>query len=184
MKILKALHWRRVFSFWEEKKNPQTSCCFPKSSAKENNASISWINSDEYKIVNMSRCGWLWCAGDLISAQERGLGARTQSQEVCWPYVLQLRKQKKCKIRGAWGAQSVECLPSAQVMIWGSWDWAPHPAPCSAGSLLLLLPLPLLPLVLSHSLSQTNKIFLKKIQNQNKKVETGGMKLGVVGWNR
>jgi len=34
-------------------------------------------------------------------------------------------------------------LPSAQVMIPGSWVQVSHPAPCSTGSLLLPLPLPL-----------------------------------------
>ena len=43
--------------------------------------------------------------------------------------------------RDAWVAQSVKCLPSAQVMISGSWDRAPCWAPCSARSLLLPLPL-------------------------------------------
>jgi len=54
---------------------------------------------------------------------------------------------------GAWVAQLVGRLPSAQVMIPGSWDQAPHRAPCSAGSLLLPLPLLLPLLVLSLSLS-------------------------------
>ena len=43
---------------------------------------------------------------------------------------------------GAWVAQWVGPLPSAQVMISGSWDRAPHRAPCSVGSLLLSRPLP------------------------------------------
>ena len=50
------------------------------------------------------------------------------------------------KIGPKWGtcvAQPVKHLPSAQVMIPGSWDRAPHWAPCSVGSLLLPLPLPL-----------------------------------------
>ena len=44
---------------------------------------------------------------------------------------------------GTWVAQSIKCLPLAQVMISGSLE--PHPAPCPMGSLLLplLLPLPL-----------------------------------------
>ena len=52
------------------------------------------------------------------------------------------------KIGQKWGtcvAQPVKHLPSAQVMIPGSWDRAPHWAPCSAGSLLLSLPLPAAP---------------------------------------
>ncbi|CAD7677121.1 unnamed protein product [Nyctereutes procyonoides] len=47
------------------------------------------------------------------------------------------------RLQGAWVAQSVKPLPSAQVMIPGSWDRAPHGTPCSAGSLLLPLPFPL-----------------------------------------
>ena len=53
------------------------------------------------------------------------------------------------KPRGAWVTQSVKHLPSAQVMIPGSWDRAPHQAPCSAGRLLLPLSLLLPLLVLS-----------------------------------
>jgi len=68
---------------------------------------------------------------------------------------------------GAGVAQSVERLPSAQVMIPG-WDQAPHRALCSAGSLLLPLCLPLYLLVLSlaFSLCQINK-FLKKKKISN-----------------
>ena len=45
---------------------------------------------------------------------------------------------------GAWVAQWVKPLPSAQVMIPGSWNGAPHPhlALCSAGNLLPPPPLP------------------------------------------
>ena len=46
----------------------------------------------------------------------------------------------------------LKLLPSAQVMIPGSWDQAPHRAVCSAGSLLHLLSLsPSLSLSLSLS---------------------------------
>ena len=41
---------------------------------------------------------------------------------------------------GIWVAQWVKPLPSAQAMIAGSWDRAPHQALCSVGSLLLPLP--------------------------------------------
>ena len=45
--------------------------------------------------------------------------------------------RKKHDQRGAWVAQSVRRLPSAQVVISGSWDGALHRALCSLGSLLL-----------------------------------------------
>jgi len=70
---------------------------------------------------------------------------------------------------GAWVAQMVKHLPSAQVMIPGSWDQALCPAPCSAGSLLLLLPLPPLLFFFSFSLplKSINKTF-KKIKKKEK----------------
>jgi len=55
-------------------------------------------------------------------------------------------------ILGCLDGSVVEHLPSAQVTISGSWDRAPHRAPCSAESLLLPLPLPLLVFPLSLSL--------------------------------
>ena len=58
------------------------------------------------------------------------------------------------------GGSVVEHLPSAQVVIPGFWDGAPHQAPCSAGSLLLLLSMPLpsfLLLVFALSFSVSNK---------------------------
>ena len=70
--------------------------------------------------------------------------------------------QKFQEFQGCLVTQLVKHLPSAQVMISGSWDQAPHPAPCFVGSLLLPLS-PLLPcscpfsLSLSLSLSQINK---------------------------
>lgn len=60
----------------------------------------------------------------------------------------------KAGARGAWVAPSVECLPLVQVMILGSQDPVPYPAPCSAGSLLLPLPLPSDP---QHLCSLSNK---------------------------
>ncbi|XP_034866328.1 membrane cofactor protein-like isoform X10 [Mirounga angustirostris] len=56
-----------------------------------------------------------------------------------------------------WVAQSVKRLPSAQLMIPGSWDRVPHQALCLAGSLLLLLPLPATHPACVLSLSLTNK---------------------------
>ena len=63
---------------------------------------------------------------------------------------------------------SIWLLISAQVMILGSWGWAPHQVPHSAQSLLKILFLPLsLPLAqfmlaLSLSLNQSIKSFFKK----------------------
>ena len=63
---------------------------------------------------------------------------------------------QKMRCRGAWVAQLVKHLPTAQVMISGSWDPVPGQAFCSAGTLLLPLPL------LSLPLSLINKLFVKK----------------------
>uniref|UniRef100_G1M825 Gasdermin C n=1 Tax=Ailuropoda melanoleuca TaxID=9646 RepID=G1M825_AILME len=52
--------------------------------------------------------------------------------------------------RDAWVDRPSKCLPLAQVMISGSWHPAPHRAPCSVGSLLLLLPLPLTRFYFEH----------------------------------
>ena len=60
--------------------------------------------------------------------------------------------------RVTWVAQSVRCMPLAQVMISGSWDQVPCWAPCSAGTLLL----PLLLLILLLLLFLSNKQNLKK----------------------
>ena len=65
--------------------------------------------------------------------------------------------------QGAWVAQSVKHLPSAQGMISVSWDEGLCRAPCTGVSLLLplIVSLPLLvlsfSLSLTHSLSQMNK---------------------------
>ena len=62
-------------------------------------------------------------------------------------------------------AQSVECLSLAQVMILESQYLAPRRGPCSMGSLLLLLPLHLPPLVLF--LSQINKYINEIFKKEN-----------------
>lgn len=66
---------------------------------------------------------------------------------------LMLGKEQKCLFGGSWEAQSVNLLPSAQIMTLGSWDQVRHQGPYSAGSLLLpcLLRL-LLPLLVCASL--------------------------------
>ena len=70
------------------------------------------------------------------------------------------------KPRGAWVAQLVKCLPSAQVIVPGSWDGAPNMAPCSVESLLLpLLPLLLLSLLKNKPL---RKHFLKTLRRIRK----------------
>ena len=60
---------------------------------------------------------------------------------------------KNLSARGAWVTQLFKHLPSAQVMIPGSWDQTPHEALCSVGMLLLPLPLPLFTHAQSCSLS-------------------------------
>jgi len=70
---------------------------------------------------------------------------------------------KNINDRGAWVAQMVKRLPSAQGMISRSWDRAPHRTPCLAGSLLLPLPLPLLTApALSLALYLWSQMNLKK----------------------
>jgi len=69
------------------------------------------------------------------------------------PYSLSLALHQSMHLMGAWVAQLVRRLPSAQVMILESLDRVPHRAPCSARSLLLPLTLP----PLMYSLSQINK---------------------------
>ena len=58
---------------------------------------------------------------------------------------------------GAWVAQSVKRLPSAQVVISGSWDRAAHGTSCSLGVCFSLSLCPFPTCALSPSLSQINK---------------------------
>jgi len=75
------------------------------------------------------------------------------------PETWQTGSRREMVIRGAWVAQLVKRLPSAQVTIPESWDGFLHWDPCSAGS-------PLLPLCCSPqlmlSLSLSNKLKRKK----------------------
>ena len=71
--------------------------------------------------------------------------------------ILNNRLESK-HLRNAWVAQLVKCLPSAEVMILGSWDQAPHRAHYSVGS--LLLPLPASPP--ACAVKYINKILKKK----------------------
>ena len=69
---------------------------------------------------------------------------------------------KKAQNGDPWVAWSVKCLPSAHVMILGSWDGALYQAPGLVGSQLLPLPLPfclpmLTPLYLPLCLRLSNK---------------------------
>jgi len=54
-----------------------------------------------------------------------------------------INAQKSGVFRDAWVAQSVKCLPSAQVMIPGTWDralcWVPLPTPLCSFLLALFL---------------------------------------------
>ena len=66
---------------------------------------------------------------------------------------MSIISQFKKNYKGACVAQSVKHLPTAHVMVPGSWDRAPHQAPCSLGSLLVPLSLLLPMYALSLSLS-------------------------------
>ena len=73
-------------------------------------------------------------------------------------------------------AQWVEPLPSAQVVVSGSWDRAPHRALCSEGTLLPPVSLPAsLP---TCDLCQINKILKKK---KNHPIRVGKEGAGVDG---
>ena len=70
---------------------------------------------------------------------------------------------KKILNRGSWVAQLVKHLLPAQIMISGSWDWAPHWALCSVESLLLPLPLP----ATSPACARSDKLILKSFHKNN-----------------
>ena len=78
-------------------------------------------------------------------------------KSTCFNIITVLSAMKEKEIRGTWVAQSVKWLPSAQIMISGSWDQAPIGPPAQQGvcfsSLSASSPL----LVLMLSLSQINK---------------------------
>jgi len=57
--------------------------------------------------------------------------------------ILSRDSLKKRSPWGTWVAQWVKCLPSAQVMIPGSWDQVLSWAPCSAGVCFSLCRFPL-----------------------------------------
>ena len=57
---------------------------------------------------------------------------------------------------GAWVAQSVEHLPSAQVVIPGSWDQVPHWVPCGGASAYVSFPSSYVSASLSLSVSLMN----------------------------
>ena len=77
---------------------------------------------------------WWHCNADLLLDRHRG--------SLCHLGIhCCLCAEIKVALRGAWVAQSIRHLLSAQVMITGSWDQVQSQAPCSGKSLLLPLPL-------------------------------------------
>ena len=88
----------------------------------------------------------MWRKGNpptLLVGMQAGAAILENSMEV----------PQKVENRGAWVAQWVKPLSSAQVVISGSWDQAPHRALCPAGSLLPPLSLPASLLICDLSLS-------------------------------
>ena len=102
------------------------------------------------------RKGWLTILTPMAVREGMGDWERDKfSSQGCWLI------HSKGGGSGTWVAQSFKSLPSAQVMIQGSWNRVPHRAPDSAGSLFLPLPLPTAPPACVLSMSQI-KSFLKR----------------------
>ena len=88
------------------------------------------------KIFYKKICLWSWDTGEYLNKVHK-----VQT-------IKKMTNSSVLKLGYVWApsvAQWVKHLPSAQVMIPGSWNWVPHQAPCSVGS--LHVPLPLLPLM-------------------------------------
>ena len=67
--------------------------------------------------------------------------------------------EQGCKCRGTWVAQSMKLLPSAQVKIPESWNWAPKPGSLFSGAPASPSP-SAAPPACALSLCQVNKFFL------------------------
>lgn len=115
----------------------------------------------------------------MLILNGKSLAIRIEGIQLQITYVLDLLTKelnlgiiffpfKKCFCWDDWVAPLVKHLPSAQVMISGSWDRGPRWAPCSVGSLLLplLLLLPLVVLSLFFALS--NQSISQSINLQKK----------------
>ena len=69
---------------------------------------------------------------DMVNLTDMLFSERSQIYKYIF-YDSIYMKFKNGQNWGAWGTQSVEHLPSAQVMIPGFWDRAPCQAPCTLG---------------------------------------------------
>ena len=83
---------------------------------------------------------WLLAASAQLTGLDEGGAAARAQVTIRGGDTLKEGPGEATEAKGAWVAQLVEHLPSAQVMIPGSWDGAWCQALCSAGSLLLPLP--------------------------------------------
>ena len=93
-------------------------------------------------------------SGGMMAQEGVALETIGWTQDPMEVEAADLRDGLEWRSRGAWVAQAVKHLPSVQARTPGSWDRAPHQAPCSGGSLHLPLPLPHPP---AHVLSQRDK---------------------------